>query len=95
MENNLTLDQIINMIPKIHKELQEQKQLLEMLVQKEALPKLLTVDEAAEILGIARTTLLNWVSQRKITVIKAGGNRFDPDDLVEFIKKNKIRGRRN
>jgi len=90
-----TLDQAIRTIPQIHIKLLEINRLVQDLINKEATPKLLTLNEAAQILRIARTTLLNWVSQRKITVIKAGGNKFDPDDLIKFIRKNKIRGRKN
>ena len=90
-----TLDSAIRTIPKIQAELLEIKRLLQDLINDKATPELLTLDEAAAVLRIARTTLLNWVSQRKITVVKAGGNKFDPEDLQAFIRKNRIRGRRN
>lgn len=52
--------------------------------------KLLTLQETAEVLGIKVPTLYNWVSERKITVVKVGRLvKFDPGDLREFIEKNK------
>ena len=52
--------------------------------------KLLTLQETAEVLGIKVPTLYNWVSERKITVVKVGRLvKFDPKDVREFIEKNK------
>lgn len=52
--------------------------------------KLLTIQETAEVLGVKVPTLYNWVSERKITVVKVGRLvKFDPNDLREFIEKNK------
>ena len=92
--DTISLDQAIKSLPQIQADIRELKALMQDLIKKEVTPNLLTLDEAAKVLGIARTTLLNWVSQRKITVVKAGGNKFDPEDLAAFIRKNRIRGRR-
>lgn len=52
--------------------------------------KLLTLQETAEVLGIKVPTLYNWVSERKITVVKVGRLvKFDSKDVREFIEKNK------
>ena len=52
--------------------------------------KLLSLSETAEILGIKQPTLYNWVSERKITVVKIGRLvKFDSKDVREFIEKNK------
>ena len=54
--------------------------------------KLLNVHEAAEILGVKPPTLYNWVSEGKITVVKVGRLvKFDPQDIKEFVEKNKKR----
>jgi len=54
--------------------------------------KLLSLSETAEILGIKQPTLYNWVSERKITVVKIGRLvKFDSKDVREFIEKNKRR----
>jgi excisionase family DNA binding protein len=52
--------------------------------------KLLTLQETAEVLGVKVPTLYNWVSERKITVVKVGRLvKFDSKDVREFIEKNK------
>jgi excisionase family DNA binding protein len=39
---------------------------------------LLSVDEAAEYLGISAGTLRNWISMRRIEYVKVGGKPFRP-----------------
>lgn len=52
--------------------------------------KLLNLSETAEILGIKRPTLYNWVNERRIPFVKVGRLvKFDPKDLREFIEKHK------
>jgi len=52
--------------------------------------KLLGLNETAEILGVKPPTLYNWISERRITVVKVGRLvKFDPEDVREFIEKNK------
>jgi len=52
--------------------------------------KLLNLSETAEILGLKRPTLYNWVNERRIPFVKVGRLvKFDPKDLREFIEKHK------
>ena len=52
--------------------------------------KLLSLSETAEILGVKPPTLYNWISEQKITVVKVGRLvKFDPEDIRQFIEKNK------
>jgi len=52
--------------------------------------KLLSLSETAEILGIKQPTLYNWISEERITVVKVGRLvKFDPEDVRQFIEKNK------
>jgi excisionase family DNA binding protein len=95
MDNHLSLDQAILLIPKILEQQLELSQTLQTLIQQRAVPSLLTEKEAASILGIASSTLRKWVCQKQITAVKVGGNKFRPDDLLQFIQKNTIKGFRN
>ncbi|MEJ2673525.1 MAG: helix-turn-helix domain-containing protein [Deltaproteobacteria bacterium] len=54
----------------------------------EGVPKgLLTVDEAAQRLGISKHSLRGWVSQRRIPHVKIGRRTlFNPTDLDNLIK---------
>ena len=53
---------------------------------------LLSVEEAAQRLGVARQTIYNWMSTRQGPKYIAIGRRrmFDPDDLQEFIDQRRI-----
>jgi excisionase family DNA binding protein len=51
---------------------------------------LLTIEEAAALLGVKTQTLYLWVSQRRIPFRKIGRLvRFTETDLEEFIEKRK------
>ena len=53
--------------------------------------RLLTIKEASEYLSIAEGTLYNWVSQKKIKVVKLNRSvRFDIRYLEELIKTNTV-----
>ena len=65
-----------------------------------ALDALLTYDEAARFLGVAKSTLYSMVSQGQIDVVqfgagrtKQGCTRFRPFDLIQFVE-NRV-GRKN
>jgi len=54
--------------------------------------RLLSVKEAARMLGISAQTLYFWASQRRIPFVKCGRRtEFDIKDLEEWIEKNKTR----
>ena len=49
--------------------------------------RLLTYQEAAEILAVKPQTLRQWVSAKRIPYVKIGAAvRFSPDQLEDFIK---------
>ena len=51
---------------------------------------LLSVPEAAKILGVSIWTLRQWLSQRRITMIKVGRlTKLAMTDIVEFIERNR------
>lgn len=48
---------------------------------------LLTISEVSELLHVAKGTIFNWVSARKIPFVKIGGClRFDPDQIDQMIE---------
>ena len=50
---------------------------------------LLSVPQAAKILGISQCTLRNWIQRKKIARVKVGGRvMFRPDTIREFIAYN-------
>jgi excisionase family DNA binding protein len=52
---------------------------------------LLTIQQAAQVTGIAVPTLYKWVGQRKIPHIKMGRLvKFDPGKLDEWIKQQTV-----
>lgn len=56
--------------------------------------KLLSNQEAAEILGISPFSLRGKVLRREVPFIKIGRRTlFDPNDLAAFIEKNKVEPR--
>jgi excisionase family DNA binding protein len=53
--------------------------------------RLLNVGEAAEYLGIKKTTLYCWVCQKKFPYVKCGRRTmFDIKDIEIWIKEKKI-----
>lgn len=53
--------------------------------------KKLSVDEAADYLGIARRTLYNWSSARKVPHIKAGSRLlFDQAELESWLEARAV-----
>jgi excisionase family DNA binding protein len=54
------------------------------------LNNLLTIPEAAKLLGMSVNTLRQWVCQRRLPTIKLGkAVRFSPEDLQKFIQANR------
>lgn len=51
--------------------------------------EILTTNEAADLLGIARTSLINWVERGELTpaTTPGGHRRFRRSDLIEFAEK--------
>lgn len=57
--------------------------------------KLLSITEAAGLLGVSRHTLNGWVSKRKISFVKLGRRTlFNPSDLERIIMANTFEPRR-
>jgi excisionase family DNA binding protein len=55
----------------------------------EPIEPLLSVPQAAKILGISQSTLRNWMQRKKIARVKVGGRvMFRPDTIREFIAYN-------
>jgi excisionase family DNA binding protein len=55
----------------------------------EIIEPLLSVPQAAKILGISQCTLRNWIQRKKIARVKVGGRvMFRPDTIREFIAYN-------
>lgn len=53
------------------------------------LPRLLTYQEAAEVLAVKPQTLRQWVSKKRIPFVKIGAAvRFTPDQLESFIRSS-------
>jgi excisionase family DNA binding protein len=51
---------------------------------------LLSVPEAAKILGVSVQTLRQWLSQRRIAMIKVGRlTKLTMKDILEFIERNR------
>jgi len=51
------------------------------------IPKLMTVDELADYLGLQKQTIYNWLHQKKISGIKIGKVwRFERDYIDGWIK---------
>lgn len=56
--------------------------------------KLWDIRQTAEATGLSVNTLYSWISQKKITYIKAGRKvLFDPKDLLAWIESHKVRQR--
>jgi excisionase family DNA binding protein len=66
------------------------------LVQREIPKGLLTVDEAAQRLGISKHSLRGWVSRRQIPYVKIGRRTlFNPTDLDNLIKASTVEPRKS
>lgn len=53
--------------------------------------KLLNMDEAAQYLGIRKSTLYDMVMRKRIGYVKVGRlNKFTLDDIQAYINKNKV-----
>ena len=60
----------------------------------ETTKRLLSIDELSHFMGVSKGTLYNWVSQRKIPLVKCNGLlRFDVEDIERWIKDNKVPAR--
>jgi len=58
------------------------------------LSPLLSVPEAAQVLGIKAWTLCQWLSQRRIAFVKVGRlTKLKPEDIEEFIERNRCEAR--
>jgi excisionase family DNA binding protein len=56
--------------------------------------KLWNIRQTAEATGLSVNTLYSWISQKKITYIKAGRKvLFDPRDLEKWVEFHKVRQR--
>jgi excisionase family DNA binding protein len=53
--------------------------------------RLLSIIEAAHLLGISKHTLNGWVSKRQISFVKVGRRTlFDPDYLAQYVKAHTV-----
>jgi excisionase family DNA binding protein len=53
--------------------------------------RLLSIDEAAKLLGVKRSTLYAWVSQRRIPYLKVGRLvRFRAEEIDKWLERNKV-----
>jgi len=53
--------------------------------------KLLTLDEAVELLQVSKPTLYRFTSQRKIPFIKIGGSiRFNEMKLIQWLEEKTV-----
>jgi len=63
-----------------------------MLKNKDELPKLLTIRQAAEILNVHVETLRRWDKRGKLKAIivnERGDRRYDPKDIEAILKRKK------
>jgi excisionase family DNA binding protein len=57
-------------------------------MKKRRIPRLMSVDELAEYLGLQKQTIYNWLHQKRIRGIKIGKVwRFDRKYIDEWLKK--------
>jgi excisionase family DNA binding protein len=55
------------------------------------LPKLLTIDEVANLLGISPTGVRRLQQQRNIPFVKVGGSvRFLLEDVISYVRKQRV-----
>lgn len=56
-------------------------------MKRQRMPRLMSVDELAEYLGLQRQTIYNWLNQKKISGIKIGKVwRFDRKYIDEWVR---------
>ena len=56
-------------------------------MKRKRLPRLMTIEELAEYLGLQRQTIYNWLHQKKISGLKIGKVwRFDRKYIDEWLK---------
>ena len=59
---------------------------------KAKMDRLLSIDEAATILGLSKKTLYSWVSRRQIEVVKVSSRvMFEPKYIREYIEKHTVK----
>jgi len=57
--------------------------------------KLLNIEEVSKLLGVKIPTIYGWISEGIIPHIKLGRLvRFDRKEIIEWVQKQKIRGRK-
>lgn len=55
------------------------------------LERLLSCEEAAEVLGVACITLRKWTSERRVPFIKMGkAVRYAPSQIHKWIEENQV-----
>jgi excisionase family DNA binding protein len=55
------------------------------------LEKLLSVSEAAEVLGVCPGTINNWKHQRRITFVRVGRRTlFRQEDLADLVMRGRV-----
>ena len=58
------------------------------MMKRKGLPRLMTLDELAEYLGLGKQTIYNWLHQNKISGIKVGKVwRFDRKYIDQWLDK--------
>ena len=58
---------------------------------KEPTPRLLSLSQVSEELGVATVTLRRWVSQRRIAVVRLGrAVRVDPREVERLIERGTV-----
>lgn len=59
------------------------------MTQKEDLEELLTTKDVARICKVSWRTVMRWIADKKLPVVRLDGNvRIRPQDLREFIDRN-------
>ncbi|MDD5584006.1 MAG: helix-turn-helix domain-containing protein [Candidatus Omnitrophica bacterium] len=57
-------------------------------MKRQRIPRLMSVDELAEYLGLQKQTIYNWLTKKKISGLKIGKVwRFDRKYIDEWLKK--------
>ncbi|MDD5070169.1 MAG: helix-turn-helix domain-containing protein [Candidatus Omnitrophica bacterium] len=57
-------------------------------MKKKIAPRLMSVDELADYLGLQKQTIYNWLHQKKISGLKIGKVwRFDREYIDEWLRK--------
>ena len=58
------------------------------------IPKLISIHELSEKLGLSISTLYSWSSQKKIPCVKLGGAlKFNEKDVANWVRKQTIEPR--